>query len=106
MVTRDQLLEVIRIGSESGATEAQRQLAAQACLTLGTALGAQPGQPLGAASRASAAPTGARPNIGSVLDLINAQLRAFLDRQQAAAAPAAPTPTSEPTHVRTPAESP
>jgi hypothetical protein len=105
MVTRDQLLEVIRIGSESGATEPQRQLAAQACLTLGTALGAQLGQPLGAAPGANTAPIGARPNISSVIDLINAQLRAFLDRQQAAAGAAAPTPTSEPTHAPTPAES-
>jgi hypothetical protein len=103
-MTRDQLLEVIRIGTGPGATEPQRQLAAQACMTLGTALGAVPGQPIGAVPVAGGASAGARPNIGSVLDLINTQLRAFLDRQQAATAPAVSTPTSEPTHATGPTE--
>jgi hypothetical protein len=97
-MTRDQLLEVIRIGTGPGATEPQRQLAAQACVTLGAALGAAPG--------AGGASAGARPNIGSVIDLINTQLRAFLDRQQAATTPAPSAPTSEPTHATNTAERP
>jgi hypothetical protein len=105
-MTRDQLLEVIRIGTGPGATEPQRQLAAQACMTLGAALGAVPSQPIGAAPGAGGASAGARPNIGSVIDLINTQLRAFLDRQQAATTPAPSAPTSEPTHATNTAERP
>jgi hypothetical protein len=99
MVTREHLLEVIRIGSASSATEEQRQLAANACATLGAALGATPGQPLGAGFTAAAASAGARPNMSTVIDLINAHLRAFLDRQQTAAPPPSPSPTNEPTHA-------
>jgi hypothetical protein len=92
MVTSEQLIALINAGTAAGATEQQRQLAAQACQTLAVALGAGAGQPL---LIPGIPPPTPRPGPGQVIDVIAAQLRTFLDRQQTPA-PAATTATAPP----------
>jgi hypothetical protein len=104
MVTRDHLLALISAGTAPGATEQQRQQAAQACQSLAVALGASAGQPLFIPGIPPPTP---RPAAGQVLDVIATQLRTFLDRQQSAppaTAPASPSATPpEPVHAAVPA---
>jgi hypothetical protein len=106
MVTRDHLITLISDGTAAGATEQQRQVAAQACQTLAVALGAGAGQPL---LIPGVPPPTPRPGPGQVIDAIAAQLRSFLDRQQQpapapTAPPASPSATSpESAHAPRPA---
>lgn len=99
----DQLIELIRAATASGATTEHKAAGVQACRTILAALDTEPGKPL-VPPIAVSAPT--RPSLDQVLDMAIARLTMIANARDAAAAPAAPkvaaAPRKLPTGLRVP----
>ena len=101
-----ELIDVIRAATTSGATTEQKVAGVQACRTIIAALDTEPGKPLAPPSLL-ATPATTRPTLDQMLDLAIAKLTTIVNAHDAAASPAAPivsaVPTQLPPGLRVPA---
>lgn len=94
----DPMIEAIRAAVAEGATAEQKQVGAQACRTIMTALEAEVGRPIALAGAPAPSPlAGISPD--QALDLLIARLSAMVPPERNAA-PAAPTRNAERTPLR------
>jgi hypothetical protein len=103
----DQLIELIRAATASGATTEHKAAGAQACRTILAALDTEPGKPL-APPIAASAPT--RPSLDQILDMAIARLTTIANARDTAAVPVtqkvSALPRQLPTGLRVPAALP
>ena len=79
----NELIEVIRIAVTDGATAEQKVTGAQACRTILTALGAEPGKPIVLPGAPKAHPLSAL-SFDQTLDLVIARLNGIADAREQA----------------------
>lgn len=89
------LIEVIRAATTSGATADQKAAGVQACRTIITALDSEPGKPLAMPGMPSPSPL-AGISVDNMLDLLIARLTTIANTRDAAALPPAPKKVSSP----------